>query len=86
MWPHLANGRQAAYDQAIDNLKKLALDPEITFKLLRDTVDILWGHPANLRLSPSIEICPLVADLRRSNEKRYQETAQQFVEQFTDRK
>ena len=74
------------YDQTIDELKKPALEPEVTFKLLRDTVDILWGHPANLRLSPSIEICPLVADLRRSNEKRYQEIAQQFVEWFTDRK
>ena len=86
MWPHLADGRQAAYDQAMDKLKKPALDPEITFKLLHDTVDIMWGHPANLRLRPSIEICPFVADLRRSNEKRYREIAQQFVERFTDRK
>ena len=71
----------------MDKLKKPALDPEITFKLLHDTVDILWGHPANLRLSPSIEICPpVLAVLRRSNEKRYWEIAQQFVERFTDRK
>jgi hypothetical protein len=86
IWPHLADGRQAVYDQIIDGLKKPALKPEIAFQLLRNTVDILGGvHRANLKLSPSIEICPLVADLRRSNEKRYQETAQQFVEQFTDR-
>ena len=56
------------------------------FLLLRNTVDILGGHRANLKLSLSIEICPLVADLRRSNEKRYLETAQQFAEQFMDRK
>ena len=85
MWPQLADGRQAAYDQAIDELGKPDLEPEITFKLLHDTVDILWD-PANLRLSPSIEICPLIADLRRSNENRYREIAQQFVELFTDRK
>ena len=74
------------YDQVIDELKKPALKPDVTFRLLRNTVNILWGHQANLRLSPSIEIWPLVAVLRRSNEKRYQEIAQQFVEQFTDRK
>ena len=56
------------------------------FRLLQNTVDILGGHGANLKLSPSIEIGPLVAVLRRSNEKRYRETAQHFVEQFTDRK
>ena len=56
------------------------------FQLLGKTVDILGGHRANLKLSPPIEICPLVAGLRRSNEKRYQEIARQFVEQFTDRK
>ena len=74
------------YDEVIDELKKPALEREITFQLLHNTVDILGGHRANLKLSLSIEICPLVAFLRRSNEKRYQETAQQFVEQFTDRK
>ena len=74
------------YGQVIDELKKHALEPEITFQLLHNTVDILGGHGANLKLSPSIEIWPLVADLRQSNEQRYQETAQQFVEQFTDRK
>ena len=75
------------YDQVIDELKKPALKPEIMFQLLYNTVNILGRvHQANLQLSPSIEICPLVADLRRSNERRYQETAQQFVEHFTDRK
>ena len=49
-------------------------------------VDILGGHPGDLKLSPSIEICPLVAVLRRSNEARHREIAQQFVELFTDRK
>ena len=86
MWPDLVDGRQAAYDQAIEKLKKPALEPEITFQLLLRTVDILGGHPANLKLIPSIEIWPLVAVLRRSDEKRYQETAQQFVEQLMDRK
>ena len=74
------------YDQVIDELKKAALEPEIMFEVLHDTVDLLGGHRADLKLSPSMEIHPLVAVLRRSNEKRYQETAQQFVEQFTDRK
>ena len=85
--PHLADGRQALYDQVIDELKKPALKPEIMFQLLDNTVNILGRvHQANLKLSPSIEICPLVADLRHSNERRYQETAQRFVEEFTDRK
>ena len=74
------------YNQVIDELKKPALEPEVTFQLLQDMVDILGRHRANIILSPSIEIWPLIADLRHSNEKRYQETAQQFVEQFTDRK
>ena len=87
VWPHLADGRwQGVYNEGIEELKKAALEPEITFQLLHTMVDILGDHRANLKLSPSMEICPLVADLRRSNEKRYQETAQQFVEQFTDRK
>jgi hypothetical protein len=87
MATHLADGRQAVYDQIIDGLKNHALKPEIAFQLLHNTVDILGGvHKANLKLSPSIEICPLIAVLRHSDEKRYQETAQQFVEQFTDRK
>ena len=86
IWPHLADGRQALYDQVIDGLKNPALTPEITFQLLHNTLNILGGHGANLKLSRSIEICPLVADVRHSNEKRYQETAQQFVEQFMDRK
>ena len=86
IWPHLADGRQAVYDEVIDGLKKPAVKPELMFQLLHNTVDILGGHRANLKLSPSIEIWPLVADLRCSNEKRYQEIAQQFVEQFTDRK
>ena len=74
------------YNEVINELKKAALEPEIMFQLLHNTVDILGGHPANLKLIQSIEIWPLIADLRHSNEKRYQETAQQFVEQFTDRK
>ena len=74
------------YDEVVEGLKRPALKPEITFQLLHNTIDILGGHRANLNLSPSIEICPLVADLRHSYEKRYQETAQQFVEQFTNRK
>ena len=74
------------YDEVIDGLRRFALKPEITFQLLHDMVDILGRHRANLKLSPSIEIWPLIADLRRRNEERYQETAQQFVEQFTDRK
>ena len=74
------------YDQVIDGLKTPALKPEIMFQVLHNTVDILGGHQADLKLSPSIEIWPLIADLRHSNEKRYQETAQQFVDQFTDRK
>ena len=74
------------YDQIIDGLRKPALKPEIMFQLLHNTVDMLWDHRANLKLSPSIEIWPLVAVLRCSNEKDYQEIAQQFVEKFTDRK
>ena len=74
------------YDQVIDELKKAALEPEIMFQLLGKTVEVLGRHRANLKLSPSIEIWPLIADLRHSNENRYQETAQQFLEQFTDRK
>ena len=73
------------YDQVIDELKKPALEPEVTFQIMHDIVDILGRHRANLRLIPSIEIWPLVAVLRRSDEKRYQEIAQQFLEQFTHR-
>ena len=72
------------YDEVFDRLKNPTLKPEITFQLLHYTVDIVGGHGANLKLSPSIEIGPLVAVLQRSNEKRYRETAQHFVEQFTD--
>ena len=86
IWPHSADGRQAVYDEIIDWLKKPEITLEVIFQLLHNTVDILGGHGANLQLSPSIEIGPLVADLQHSNEKRYQETAQQFVEQFADRK
>ena len=74
------------YDQVIHELKKAALEPEVTFQLLHEMVDTLGHHRANIILSPSIEIWPLIAGLRQSNEKRYQETARQFVEQFTDRK
>ena len=74
------------YDQVIDELKKPALEPDATFQILHNTVDILGGHRAKLKLSLSIEICPLVAFLRRSDETRYREIAQQFVELFTDRK
>ena len=74
------------YDQFIEELKKAALEPEVMFQLLRGTVDILGRHRANFTLSPSIEIWPLIAVLRRSNEERSREIAQQFVEQFTDRK
>ena len=74
------------YDQVIDGLKTPALKPEIIFQVLHNTVDILGGHRADLKLSPSIEIRRLVADLQHSNKKRYQETAQLFVQQFTDRK
>ena len=74
------------YDQVIDELKKPALEPEVTFQLLYDMVDFLGGHRANLKLRPLIEIRRPVAVLRRSNEKRYQEIAQQFMEEFTDRK
>ena len=74
------------YDQVIDGLRKPALKPEITFQLLHNTVDILSDHRADLKLSPPIEIWPLVVVLRRSDEKRYREIAQQFMEQFTDRK
>ena len=75
------------YDEVIDELKKPALEPEITFQLLDNTLNILGRvHRANLQLSLSIEICPLITDLRHSNEKRYQETPQQFVGHFTDRK
>ena len=74
------------YDQVIDELKKAALEPEITFQLLHNMVDILGRHQANLKLSPLIEIWPLVVVLRRSDEKRYQEIARKFVEQFTHRK
>ena len=86
IWPHSADERQAVYDQVIDELKKKGLKPEITVQLLDSTVNILGGHRANLKLSPSIDIHPLVADLRRSSDKRYQEAAQQFTEQLTDRK
>ena len=86
IWPHLADGQQALYDQVIEELKKPALKPDITFQLLDNTVNILGRvHRANFKPSPSIEIWPIVAVLRRSNEKRYQEIAQQFLEQFTDR-
>ncbi|EDQ98298.1 uncharacterized protein LACBIDRAFT_398844 [Laccaria bicolor S238N-H82] len=78
------DGRQAVYDQLVEELRKPALEPEITFQLLGKTVDILGGHRSDLKLSPSIEICPRIADLRHSNEKCYQERAQQFLEQFTD--
>ena len=74
------------YDQVIDKLRKPALKPEIMFQLLQNTVDILKGDPANLRLSPLIKMCPLVAVLRCSNEKHYQKIVQHFVEQFTDHK
>ena len=74
------------YDEVIERLRKPALKPEITFQLLHNTKDILGRHRANLKLSRSIEIWPLVVVLRRSNEKRYQKIAQEFMEQFTDRK
>jgi len=52
------------YNQVIDKLKKLALKPEIMFQLLDITIDILGGvHQVNLKLSLSIEIHPLIADL-----------------------
>ena len=86
IWPRLADGRQAVYDQVIDELKKATLEPGITFQLLGKTVDILGVHRANLKLSPSTEIWPLVAGLQRSNEESYREIAQQFLAQFTDRK
>ena len=86
IWPHLADGRQAVYDQVIEALKKPALKPEIRFQLLHNTVDILRGPRANLKLRPSIEICPLVADLGRSYRKDYREAAREFVSRFAYRK
>ena len=63
IWPHLADGRQAVYDQVIDELKKVALEPEVMFQLLHNTVDILGGHGANLKLSSSIEIGKLARSI-----------------------
>ena len=84
--PHLADGRwQGVYVQVIDELKKPALEPEVTFQIMHDIVDILGRHRASLKLIPLIEIWPFVAVFRRSNEKRYQEIAQRFLEQFTHR-
>ena len=44
------------------------------------------NHSPHLNLSPSIEIRPLISDIGHSKEKGHQQTAQQFMEQFTDRK
>ena len=83
IWPHLADGGQAVYDQVINELKKKALKPEITVQLLDNMVNILRGHRANIKLSRSIDFRALVADLQCSSDKRYQEGAQQFMEQLT---
>ena len=83
---------QTLYNRVIGELKKPSLKPEIKFQLLNNTVDMLgnilriFQDSPQLNLSPSIEIRPLISDLGRSKEKGHPETAQQFVEQFTDRK
>ena len=84
---------QTLYDRVIGELKKPNLRSEIKFQLLNKTVDILanilrdgFQDDPHLNLSPSIEIRPLISGLGHSKEKGHQETAQQFVEHFTDRK
>ena len=95
--PGSSDGRQAVcqslYNRVIGELKKPNLKPEMKFQLLNNTVDMLGNiltkisqGSRQLNLSPSIKIRPLISDLGHSKEKGHRETAQQFVEQFTDRK
>ena len=84
---------QTLYDRVIGELKKPDLKPENKFQLLNNTADMLGNilrdilqDSPELNLNPSMEIRPLVSDLGHSKEKGHQETAQQFVEHFTDRK
>jgi hypothetical protein len=81
----LADGRQAVYEGVIAVLKNLG--PEDKRRLLHSAVDIL-GKSAqggtSLKLSPSIEIYPLLSDLLEGNTEHDQKVMQQFLVQFTD--
>ena len=84
---------QTLYDRVIGELKKPDLKPENKFQLLNNTTDMLGNmlgdilqDSPDLNLNPSMEIRPLVSDLGHSKEKGHQQTAQQFLEHFTDRK
>ena len=77
------------YEGVIGALRHNNLKPEVKHRLLHSAMDILKKSAqddASLKLSHVTEIRAFVADLRKSNDKGYQEIAQQFMASFTDRK
>ena len=84
----LADGLQAVYDELIGTLR--SLKPEVKYQLLHSAVGIL-GKSArdhtSLKLSPSIEIFALVADIpTNARNSDWPEVVQNFLLQFMDRK
>ena len=71
----LADGLQAVYDGVISVLGRNNLEPELKYRLLESSVDIIGRHPLDgrfLKLCRSIEIHPLLSNLLEKNIKKYQ--------------
>ena len=71
----LADGLQAVYDGVISVLGHNNLEPELKYRLLESSMDIIGRHPLDgrsLKLHHSIEIRPLLSNLLEKNIKKYQ--------------
>ena len=84
----LADELQVVYNEVIRALK--SVEPEVKCQLLRSALDILGKHSrdrTSLKLSPSVEILALVADIPKSRRNSdWPKVVQQFLWQLTDRK
>ena len=79
----LADGWQAVYEEVIRTLRHTNL-LEIKYQLLHSAIDILVEKSAQGSTLRTREIFPLVSDLWKSDIKKHQEVAQQFLVQFTN--
>ena len=79
----LADGWQAVYEGVIRTLRDTNL-LEIKYQLLHSAMDILVEKSAQGSTSCTSEIFPLVSGLWKSDIKKYQEVAQQFLVRFTN--
>lgn len=75
------------YEKVIMALRDPKRKLQEKYQLLHSALDILGKRSKggqHLKLDPTKEVIRLVTDLQQSNNKDFQETVKEFVEQFTD--